>query len=205
MNSTTKKHIGDSITITWGTSRGRDSYGYTTCSLRDSKGKRIAYCNGGGYDMCGTVIGNWLAHTFSEKLRALKQSDMPKQSHYNHDKKETVNDGRYFYGLCFVDPNYDVLNAKLEHSDGTFTTKEDEGKTFRELKDAGKIVDLDILRTAYKETSKHATKRHTIPHIDGACGVSSVLQILNAIGLSLNKVCDKKNLDVYVIEEYKKQ
>lgn len=35
--------------IKWGTSRGRDTYGYTTCTLREN-GTKLAACNGGGYD-----------------------------------------------------------------------------------------------------------------------------------------------------------
>lgn len=61
------------IRIKWGVSRGRDTLGYTTCSLYDD-GKRVAACNGGGYDMTGTVLGDWIAKRFPEKLRKLKLS-----------------------------------------------------------------------------------------------------------------------------------
>lgn len=200
----TRRHIGESLQIKWGTSRGQDSYGYTTCSLRNHRGERIASCNGGGYDMRGTVIGNWIATTFVKELCSLKSSDMPKQSHYNHEKKESVDEGRYFYGLKFYDPNYNVLDAKLEKCDGTFTDKNDVGKTFKQLKEEGKIVDLDIYRTWYSRTNHIATKRHTQPTIDGACGESSVMNILHAIGLDLERVHDSKKLDIYIIKEYKK-
>ena len=114
-----------------------------------------------------------------------------------------VDTGRYFYGLRFYDPNYDVLTAKLERCDNTFTKPEDVGKTFRQLQKEGKIVDLDILRGWYKQTSPYATARHTQPIIDGACGESSVLRILNAIGLTLEKIHDSRKLDIYVIREHK--
>jgi hypothetical protein len=59
------------LNIKWGTSRGASTYGYTTCSLRDQRGNRRAYCNGGGYDMRGTVFGDWLAEEYQQKLSAL--------------------------------------------------------------------------------------------------------------------------------------
>lgn len=250
-----RDQIGRSISITWGVSRGRDSYGYTTCTLRNERGVKVAGCNGGGYDMTGTVIGNWLAYTFPNELRKLKEQDMPEHSHWQPERArvcdgkckeeylnklsaaieaaaehpdevkladdcyecptckgntrpsldgKTVSTGRYFYGLKFYDPHYDVLDEKLDRCDDTFTKPEDVGKTFRQLKKEGKLVDLDILRRWYNNTSKFAFKRKNIPTIDGACGFSSVLTIANAIGITLRKVSDTKKLDVFVIERYKK-
>lgn len=89
-----RRHIGESVTVKWGTSRGRDSYGYTTCSLRNQRGERVAACNGGGYDMRGTVLGDWLARTFPNELRALKESDMPAQSHWESKR------ARVCAGVC---------------------------------------------------------------------------------------------------------
>lgn len=57
------------LTIKWGVSRGAATQGYTTCSLREN-GARKAYCNGGGYDMRGTVFGEWLAANYRERLIA---------------------------------------------------------------------------------------------------------------------------------------
>lgn len=54
-------------------------------------------------------------------------------------------------------------------------------------------------RDTARGTSRHATKRHTVPSIDGACGFSSVCDILRAIGLDLRQVVNRKNLDVYEI------
>lgn len=59
------------LDITWSTSRGRDTYGYNICRLDDDiTGLRFRTC-GGGYDMVGTVFGQWLERTYPEKLRAL--------------------------------------------------------------------------------------------------------------------------------------
>lgn len=223
----------------WTVSRGRDTYGYNICTLY-TDGVKVARCNGGGYDMKGTCLGNFIAHAYADRLLALKPQDMPAQSHWEAErarqcdgdcKKELqdkiveaiafgrpadmdldklpedcfecpkcggptrqsregkrIDDGRYFYGLRFYDPNYDPTTAKLEYSDGTFTKPEDVGKTFKQLQSEGKCVDLDIIRHAHKETSPHGTARHTVPAIDGACGFSSVEQIAKAIGLSLEWV-----------------
>ena len=59
------------LSITWSTSRGRDTYGYNICRL-DSRatGKRYRTC-GGGYDMTGTVVGEWLEAEHQPELQAL--------------------------------------------------------------------------------------------------------------------------------------
>ncbi len=61
---------GMTIRITAGTSRGRDTYGYAVVSLR-ADDRRVATCNGGGYDMAGTVLGAFITDAFPDELRAL--------------------------------------------------------------------------------------------------------------------------------------
>jgi hypothetical protein len=58
------------LQLKWGTSRGRDTYGYTICSLYVN-GHKVASCNGGGYDMRGTVLGDWMEQEFQSELLAL--------------------------------------------------------------------------------------------------------------------------------------
>jgi hypothetical protein len=82
LSNNAKRHVGEQITIRWGTSRGRETAGYTTCSLRNGAGKRVAACNGGGYDMKGTVVGHWIAATFADDLRKLRAEDMPEHTHW---------------------------------------------------------------------------------------------------------------------------
>lgn len=244
---------GAVLEFKWTVSRGRDSYGYNICTLRVD-GQKVSSCNGGGYDMKGTSLGDWVARAFTAELLKLKAKDMPAQSHWEptrtrhcageclqtfrdrytdaiaNDTLEQVealpvlsedtwqcpsckgdtrqsrdgkriDDGRYFYGLRFHDPNYDPLSAKLERCDDTFTKPEDVGKTFRQLREEGKIVDLDVLRTWYKASSPHATKRHVIPRIDGACGFSSVETILKAIGYDLEFVSGHSRDDTYILRK----
>ena len=68
----------------WGKSRGRDTYGYNICTLQVD-GAKVASCNGGGYDMKGTCLGDWVARTFAARLLRLRKP---------------------FHGLSFHDPNY---------------------------------------------------------------------------------------------------
>ena len=87
--------------IKWGTSRGRDTYGYTTCTLREN-GTKLAACNGGGYDMRGTVFGGWLAVAYREKLLTLKAKDMPANSHWQPDELAYI---------CYDCSNKKVMDA----------------------------------------------------------------------------------------------
>lgn len=62
------------LSITWGVSKGRDTYGYNICRLDDrATGKRYR-CMGGGYDMIGTVFGNWLSDVYQDRLKYLFDS-----------------------------------------------------------------------------------------------------------------------------------
>lgn len=182
LSKNARLHIGDRLVIKWGTSRGQYTYGYTTCTLR-CNGTKVSGCNGGGYDMKGTVIGNYVTWAFASDLRKIKEQVMPENSHweYHRDKDgnlvkpdggfasgERVSDGRYFHGLTFHDPNYDPGKAVI--GDGA-----SEGKTVEQ---------------AEKEGSS----------LDGACGYSTVLSILNAIGLTLDHVYSSKREDVFVVK-----
>jgi hypothetical protein len=153
----------------WTTSRGRDSYGYNICSLYVD-GCKVSSCNGGGYDMEGTAFGNWLAKAYADKLRDLPTGKLAKT----------------FYGLTYHDPNYDPGKAKIgkDCTDRTMGQGSD-GKTVADAEAAGESLGLERYQAFYSASSKHPTKRHTVPLIDGACGMSSVQRIAEAIGLTL--------------------
>lgn len=59
------------LTIGTGTSKGRDTYGYTIVRLRDSETGKVHRCMGGGYDMVGTVLADWLTSTQQDALAPL--------------------------------------------------------------------------------------------------------------------------------------
>ena len=67
-----------SLKLSWSVSRGRDTYGYNICRLdvqspnaeRPWQTDSMRYrCNGGGYDMVGTVVAEWLQTSFQDRLR----------------------------------------------------------------------------------------------------------------------------------------
>lgn len=55
----------------WSVSRGRDTYGYNICRLDDTATGKRYRCMGGGYDMTGTVLAEWLQDVFQDRLRAI--------------------------------------------------------------------------------------------------------------------------------------
>lgn len=55
--------------ISYGTSRGRDTYGYNIISLQVLGGRRYR-AMGGGYDMFGTVLGRMIEDEFQDELKA---------------------------------------------------------------------------------------------------------------------------------------
>jgi len=61
------------LELKWTTSRARDTYGYNVVTLRTEDGQKFR-ASGGGYDMTGTVFGDWLAHNYADKLRTLDPS-----------------------------------------------------------------------------------------------------------------------------------
>jgi hypothetical protein len=142
--------------IKWTVSRARDSYGYNVCTLYVD-GDKAARCNGGGYDMRGTVVGDWIARTFPDKLRQLTKE---------------------FYGLSFHDPNFDPGKAIPDPNDG---------RTVEQREKDGVTVGLERYQSFYRASSKLPTERHTVPLLDGAYGLESMLEIAQAIGLQFER------------------
>lgn len=83
----------------WTVSRGRDTYGYNICSLWID-GYKVASCSGGGYDMKGTCLGDWLQNEFQNRLKqivlpVLQQGDRSTfyGSGWNKEKNSVYCDG----------------------------------------------------------------------------------------------------------------
>lgn len=72
------------LTISWAISRGHDTYGYNICRLDDTQTGKRYRCLGGGYDMLGTVVGQWLEDLFQRQLRCLDLSDAEVWSSRRH-------------------------------------------------------------------------------------------------------------------------
>ena len=131
------------LTFKWSISRGRDTYGYNICTVRDTQREKSFRCNGGGYDMQGTSFGNWLQDTYQEKLVAIK------------NKAHSIVDD----------------NGYHDQKDGTLY-----GMTYR--------------------------ARDNSVFLDGACGLSSMQRIAQAIGLSYESIYSRRgHLEAIYITE----
>ena len=90
--------MGKTLKFKWTVSRGRDTYGYNICSLWID-GQKVSSCNGGGYDMKGTALANWMEEEFQNQLRKLPSN------YGSGDNKEG------YYGLSF----YNTKTRKRQH------------------------------------------------------------------------------------------
>jgi len=113
------------MTIKWTTSTERETEGWNICTLYDGT-RKVARCIGGGYDMIGTVWGNYIAEEFAPRLALIQD--------------------RVWYRW---------INNQLQETH------------------------LFNPTALYGFSTDHDGK----PVIDGACGIESVLQIAEAIGV----------------------
>ena len=108
----TKERI--SLEVKWTISRGRDSYDYNICSLWQ-RGQKVASCNGGGYDMIGTVFAQWLCNNYMDRLEKLPKfitirgykTELYGLSHYDSKrhkylKRKGKNTRTYVDGACGI-------------------------------------------------------------------------------------------------------
>ncbi len=87
----------------WTVSRGRDTYGYNICSLWVD-GRKVSSCNGGGYDMKGTALAEWMQEKkFKEEIKKLDP-----EKYYGLSEYEGK---RYLDGACGFNCMTAVLNA----------------------------------------------------------------------------------------------
>lgn len=86
------------LSITWSTSRGRDTYGYNICKLSAGYNGTVYRTCGGGYDMVGTVVGEWLQANYQERLLALGMNACAARVDAAN-KYESRNEG--MYGMCY--------------------------------------------------------------------------------------------------------
>ena len=87
------------LVLSWSVSKGRDTYGYNICRLDDRNNGKRYRTMGGGYDMIGTVFGDWLETCYQEELMQIKdQSDrFYNERHYLNDNSEKGT----FYGMTY--------------------------------------------------------------------------------------------------------
>jgi len=166
--------VNHELRIKYGTSRAANTYGYGLVSLYDG-GKKVAACNGGGYDMRGTVFGEWLEKTYQERLVALAKATKGAFARANWN------------GELGDESNYVRLPAdrKVELYGGTYYEN-------------GSRESVHGRKGAQKYIAKP-------PHVtlDGGCGFESIYRIAKAIGLNVRTVDAGKKLDILLIEDTK--
>ena len=68
--------MNDTILFSYGVSRGRDTYGYNIVTLTSSAQGKKFRCMGGGYDMHGQVLGEYVQYCATqEQLHAAVSAD----------------------------------------------------------------------------------------------------------------------------------
>lgn len=70
------------LIISYGVSRGAETYGYAVVTLRE-RGEKKARCTGGGYDMRGTVFADWLQAEYQTRLLELAKAGKFPQYNWN--------------------------------------------------------------------------------------------------------------------------
>lgn len=89
------------LTLSWSTSKGRDTYGYNICRLDAGRKQRYRTC-GGGYDMTGTVVGLWLEANYQDRLVATIGSKAG--ATYSKESGHKSADHAAFYGSTYHMP-----------------------------------------------------------------------------------------------------
>ena len=80
------------LSLSWSVSKGANTYGYNICRLDDrNNGKRFRTI-GGGYDMIGTVFGEWLETYYQKELLKIKDGGFYGMT-YRADKNRVSLDG----------------------------------------------------------------------------------------------------------------
>lgn len=198
----------------WSVSRGRDTYGYNICTLY-ADGERVARCNGGGYDMKGTALGDFIARNYADRLRRRISAEPVPCDGCEGRGYYPISDGSKvechrcggtgkrvpeYYGLSFHDPDYDPGKAIITTGFGGDPL--DKPMTVEEAEKAGESLGLDRYQAFHSASTKFPDEKHRIPLIDGACGFSSVEKIAEAIGLHIEYITDgPKSSSTYVLHE----
>ena len=142
-----KNHV---LTFTWSTSKGRDTFGYNLLTLREN-GEKVASTCGGGYDMMGTVLADWLEKAYPSRLLALAmkragtiystKGNIYRTSRYlTHQGTRPTNRASYA-----LDPNYsESALSGLAYNKDTGTASLDGGCGQRCVEEAFKALGLEL-------------------------------------------------------------
>jgi len=158
------------LTLKWTISRGRATYGYTVVTLFEGffNEKKVAACNGGGYDMAGTVMAAWLAERFADRFLQLTKP---------------------VYCLSFHSPKADPRKVVPDPADG---------RTVAEREAAGVSFGLERHQAALALASNVPTAQHRIVCFDGGAGLSHVERVAKSLGVWIRQIYHGKKLDIYI-------
>lgn len=90
-----------SLSVKWSVSKAQNTYGYNICTvINDDNGERFK-CLGGGYDMLGTSLANFIRKEYQTELM---QSAEKAYSHYNNacEVEKVRNDKDGYYGMTAI-------------------------------------------------------------------------------------------------------
>lgn len=162
------------LRITYGTSRGANTYGYALVNLSEH-GVKKASCNGGGYDMRGTVFADWLQATYQDRLMKLAY-DKPGVFARSIWNETTGKDSTY--KTIEEDRKKGLYGARWYVNGANEAVWDRKGENVKGYKAAKPYVSLD-----------------------GGCGFESMRRIAAAIGLEVREINGGKRLDILIITD----
>lgn len=131
------------LTLKWTISRARDTYGYNVVTLTDEQTGHKCRASGGGYDMTGTVLGEWLASTYYPALL-----DIASRAHSQY-----VLDGEKYTRLANNEAPDSLYGM-------TATTHAHGGATTVRLDGACGLQSIERIAEAIGLKVRHITNRH---------------------------------------------
>ena len=126
------------LNIKWTTSRGRDTYGYNICTLTDDRGAQFRTI-GGGYDMTSTVLGDWMAAQYQERLHRIRRqayTSVNKRHKCRHNESPTA-----LYGC-----SYNAITDKVTLDGGCGENS---------MRAIAKAIGLDVMTTYNNRKGHH--------------------------------------------------
>lgn len=86
-----------SLSVKWSVSKAQDTYGYNICTVvNDDSGERFK-CLGGGYDMLGTSLANFVESEYQAELIAKHDQAYTQWVYFKRLDDETNKQG--YYGM----------------------------------------------------------------------------------------------------------
>jgi hypothetical protein len=168
----------------WTESRGRDTYGYNICTLYVN-GTKVTSCNGGGYDMVGTCLGDWLTKEFADRIRRIPKAKYPEHRVFIRAENPKR--------ICTGSRSHPVIPRGLHEREEKVPCPTCGAPTQPYWQD-GELSEPEYLfyglsfhhydKTGeWVSSAKQPDRKHRVPYLDGACGSESMWKVAEAIGL----------------------